>query len=134
MRTKEVRHIPPNTPLSRAEQDDLFRQMQKWLDGENGIFRQRMFMLTEVENMYRMKATILQQRATIGGGDTAITQLEMASDAYRRERDAAHHVIIEAGIKPGIDFPCRCDECATVARGMERAGYLQHDETKWWDS
>lgn len=125
MRNAELRHIPPNTPLLRAEQDGLFRQMQKWLDGEKGIYRQRMFMLSEVENMYRMKATILQQRATIGGGDTAISQLQQEADVYRQERDAAHHVIIEAGIVPVDDTNCDCDECKSVLEGMQKAGYAK---------
>lgn len=66
-----------------------------------------------------------QARATIGGGDTAISQLEQEADVYRRERDAAHHVIIEAGIVPVEDTHCDCDECKSVLEGMQKAGYAK---------
>lgn len=64
-----------------------------------------------------------QAHATIGGGDTAISQLQQEADVYRRERDAAHHVIIEAGIVPVEDTHCDCDECKSVLEGMQKAGY-----------
>lgn len=64
-----------------------------------------------------------QAKVTIGGGDTAISQLEQEADCYRRERDAAHHVIIESGIVPVKDTHCECDECKSVLEGMQKAGY-----------
>lgn len=64
-------------------------------------------------------------KAMIDGGDTAIRQLETEAETYRRERDAAHHVIIEAGIEPVKDTHCDCDECQSVLRGMQNAGYAR---------
>jgi hypothetical protein len=112
-------------PLTREEQDDLFRQMQKVLDESNGVLGDRHFMAHEHVNMHRMRATIYQMRKTIEGGDTAIKQLEQEADVYRRERDAAHHVIIEAGIVPVEDTHCDCDECKSVLEGMQKAGYAR---------
>jgi len=120
--------------LNEKEQKELFSKLRKWLDEGEGLIKERLVFATEMESIFRLWTTFKQQQAIIRNGDSIVRQLNYDVDAYRSERDAAHHVIIEAGIKPGIDFPCRCDECATVARGMERAGYLQHDETKWWDS
>lgn len=48
-------------------------------------------------------------------------------------RNAMSHVIVEAGIVPGIDYRCRCDECRAVAVGMAEAGYLDHVTDRWWD-
>lgn len=56
-------------PLSRAEQDDMFRQMEKWL--ADGGIRPSNMLACEVENVYRMRATIYQMRADIGGYETA---------------------------------------------------------------
>jgi 5,10-methylenetetrahydrofolate reductase len=55
--------------------------------------------------------------------DRFIAQLRNEADAYRRERDAAHHVIIQAGIVPVKDTQCDCDQCRSVLEGMQRAGY-----------
>ena len=47
---------------------------------------------------------------------------------------ASAHVIIEAGIVPGVSYPCRCDECCMVARRMDDAGYLDDvpEPDRWW--
>lgn len=47
---------------------------------------------------------------------------------------AMSHVIVEAGIVPGIDYPCRCDECRSVAVGMAEAGYLDNVKDRWWET
>lgn len=53
-------HKGPDVPLTRDEQDDLFRQMRLWL--ESGGLREQRMLACEIENVYRMKATILQLR------------------------------------------------------------------------
>jgi hypothetical protein len=51
----------------------------------------------------------------------------------REEHAAACHVIIEAGVIPGISYPCRCMECRTVAIRMDEAGYLDNVKDRWWE-
>ena len=51
------------TPLTEAEQDDLFRQMEKRLS-KVGV-QPTNLLACEMENMYRMRATILQQRKAL---------------------------------------------------------------------
>ena len=48
------------------------------------------------------------------------------------QSSAAAHVIIEAGVIPGIDYPCRCQECLSVAVSMDDAGYLERVKDRWW--
>jgi hypothetical protein len=43
------------------------------------------------------------------------------------------HLAILAGIVPGIDPPCRCDQCRAVARDMAEAGYLFTVKDRWWE-
>ena len=43
------------------------------------------------------------------------------------------HVVVESGFNPGVDSPCRCDECKTVCKGMDEAGYLGSVKERWWD-
>lgn len=43
------------------------------------------------------------------------------------------HVIIEAGVIPGEDYSCRCEQCANVARGMHDAGYIRALD-EWWEN
>lgn len=54
-----------------------------------------------------------------------IMQLQGESDRQRQRAEAAEHVIAEAAIRPGLDYPCRCDQCRKVASEMAEAGYLQ---------
>jgi hypothetical protein len=49
------------------------------------------------------------------------------------ERDAMAHVIVEAGVVPGISYPCRCEYCRSVAKSMAEAGYLNRVNDKWWE-
>lgn len=49
------------------------------------------------------------------------------------ECGAFAHVIVESGFNPGVDSPCRCDECKTVCKGMDEAGYLGSVKDRWWD-
>lgn len=48
-------------------------------------------------------------------------------------RNAMSHVIVTGGIVPGVDYPCRCEECRWVAVGMAEAGYLDHVQDRWWE-
>jgi hypothetical protein len=59
-------------PLTRAEQDDLFRQMDKWF--ADGGIRPNDLVASEMENVFRMRATILQIRY-----DLIETERELAS-------------------------------------------------------
>lgn len=72
---------------------------------------------------YKVLQYAKHAKAMIDAGDVAIKQLETQADTYRRQRDAAHHVIIEAGVEPVKDTGCECDECREVLRGMQAAGY-----------
>jgi hypothetical protein len=83
-----VPHRGDDIPLDCQEQDDLFRQMTKWF-GSDGL-RDCKMMASEMENIFRMKATILQQRKTIDAGDTAITQLEQGNEVLQREKQELH--------------------------------------------
>lgn len=47
---------------------------------------------------------------------------------------ASAHLIVEAGIVPGITCSCRCEECRMVAQAMAEAGYLDRIKDRWWDS
>lgn len=51
-----------------------------------------------------------------------------------RAAQAAAHVIIETCVVPGVDSPCRCDECRYVARALDDIGYLEDvaDADRWW--
>lgn len=49
------------------------------------------------------------------------------------EADACAHVIIEAGVIPGISYSCRCDECRLVAKSMDEAGYMDGVHDRWWE-
>jgi len=62
-----------------------------------------------------------------------ITNQKAEINRLRDERNAACHVIAEAGVVPGIDYPCRCDECRMVAQKMAEAGYLDRVKDKWWE-
>lgn len=47
---------------------------------------------------------------------------------------ASAHLIVEAGIVPGVNVDCRCDECRLVAAKMDAAGYLRRVTDRWWES
>lgn len=63
-----------------------------------------------------------------------IRQQREEINRFRDEACAMAHVIVEAGIVPGVDFPCRCDECRLVAKKMDDAGYLDATTDKWWQN
>ncbi len=47
--------------------------------------------------------------------------------------DMMGHVIVEAGILPGIDYPCRCEACKWAATHMDDAGYMDDAKDHWWE-
>ena len=51
-----------------------------------------------------------------------------------KEGCAMGHVIVEAGINPGIDYPCRCEECKLVAVKLDDAGFMDDVKERWWDA
>lgn len=53
---------------------------------------------------------------------------------YREQASELAHVVLEAGVVPGIRLGsgCRCDECRSVARQMASVGYLDGVEDRWW--
>jgi hypothetical protein len=59
--------------LSRAEQDDLFRQMDKWL--ADGGLRDKHLLACEVENIYRLRATVAENRRQLVIAEQRITEL-----------------------------------------------------------
>ncbi len=73
------------SPLTNAEQIDLFRQMQKWLDQNKGKLKEKTFMVSEMENIYRLRQTVYQLQANVRGGDTAIRALEQQCGMLERE-------------------------------------------------
>jgi hypothetical protein len=48
--------------------------------------------------------------------------------------DYSAHLIVEAGLIPGIDPTCRCEQCREVARRMAEAGYLDRIGDRWWEA
>lgn len=70
--------------------------------------------------------------------ETVCAERTEFQDLYHKmlaERDALNHVIIEAGIWPGLDYPCRCDQCRQVAAGMAAAGYVPGvSKDFWWSN
>lgn len=66
--------------------------------------------------------------------DNLIAEEKECSE-LRKSRDAAHHVIVRAGVVPGIDIGdvCRCDQCRMVANQMAEAGYLDLIKNRWWE-
>lgn len=61
-----------------------------------------------------------------------VRKLEQLYVKTREERDAAHHVIVESGVRPGIDYECQCEQCLQVAKGMAAVGYLPSTSDFWW--
>ncbi len=58
----------------------------------------------------------------------------MADQAARNELGSASaHLIVEAGVIPGISCSCRCSECRMVAVAMAEAGYLDRVTDRWWE-
>lgn len=54
-------------------------------------------------------------------------------DELESEVSAMAHLIVEAGIVPGVDPPCRCDACRGQAKQMANAGYLAEVTDRWWE-
>ena len=57
------------------------------------------------------------------------------NEKYKKAADkglAMAHVIVEAGIVPGVDYSCRCGECCDQANALDEAGYLDHVKDRWW--
>ena len=52
-------------PLTAEEQDDLFRQMDKWLKSHGGEVASKAMTPDETENVYRMRETIIRYRRVI---------------------------------------------------------------------
>lgn len=75
-------------PLTEAECDDLFRQMQKTLDANNGVVPDKHLLACELENFFRLRQTVYQLRATVRAGDTAIRTLEHAVSVLEAESGA----------------------------------------------
>lgn len=50
----------------------------------------------------------------------------------RDEAQAMEHTLLEAGVVPGINCACRCDDCRLVAKSMDAAGYMENVTDKWW--
>lgn len=70
--------------------------------------------------------TLREAKRMLMGRDAEIEQL-------RAERDAMAHVTVEAGVVPGEDDGCRCEECRAVAVKMADAGYLERVTDRWWE-
>jgi hypothetical protein len=64
-----------------------------------------------------------------------IEKLQAELTTVRAESHAAAHVIIEAGLVPGLDLElaCRCEQCKLVATRMAEAGYLDDLDDRWWE-
>lgn len=62
-------------------------------------------------------------------------RLRDEADKYRKSSFANGHVVLESGVTPGIDIHCRCEDCRSVARALDSAGWLEdipHDK-RWWE-
>jgi hypothetical protein len=71
--------------------------------------------------------------ATAAAIINAIRPLLDDSSSTSAEAQAFAHVIIEAGVIPGISAACRCEECRLTAQKMDEAGYLDFVEDRWWN-
>jgi len=79
-----------------------------------------------------------------GEGRREEVRSEILAHALKRvltERDKlldrvnmVEHLVVEAGIVPGIDPPCRCELCKRAAQGLANAGYLADVNDRWWES
>jgi len=47
---------------------------------------------------------------------------------------ATAHLLIEAGVVPGVSVPCRCEKCKLVAESMDDAGYMDDVRDRWWET
>lgn len=52
----------------------------------------------------------------------------------RAQACALGHVVLETGITPGVDRPCRCGECRDAAVSLAEAGYLDKVKDRWWEA
>ena len=64
---------------------------------------------------------------------STVEDLVAASIDLRVRGERLAHVLLEAGVIPGIDNPCRCDDCRMVAKEMAEAGYLNDCTDRWWE-
>lgn len=100
--------------------------LQRWnksncdCDTDTGYLCERCHDYSVVRQLMR---ELSAARATVAAGETAIKQLVTESETYRRERDAASHVIVLAGVVPVKDTHCRCEECTSVLESIRKAGY-----------
>lgn len=80
---------PWEVPLSIEEQTDLFGQMGKWL--KNGGMTSKSFVPSEMENLFRMVATIVLLRAQLAANTATIAaQAADLLDAAMLIRRLAH--------------------------------------------
>lgn len=61
-------------------------------------------------------------------------QVEAELSQQRGKAVAAAHVIIEAGIVPGVDSSCRCELCRAVAKAMAELDILADVKDRWWET
>lgn len=49
--------------------------------------------------------------------------------------ETAEHVVMEAAIRPGLDYQCRCDYCRAASESMAEAGYMGAvpPQNRWWE-
>lgn len=90
-------------PLSVDEQDDLFRQMEKWLKSHGGKLAEKKMLDGEMENMFRMMATILDARASHpADGDELIEEGWWMSEfgSLRRDLRNLHWASFGIGFDP----------------------------------
>jgi hypothetical protein len=61
-------------------------------------------------------------------------RLRAERDKYQNYANESAHVIVEAGVVPGVDYSCRCEQCRSIAQRMDEAGYLDRITDRWWKS
>lgn len=78
---------------------------------------------------------LVNEAFSAGRGSLASTVASQAAEIERltKEGCAMGHVIVEAGINPGIDYSCRCEECRFVAVKLDEAGFVDDVKDRWWD-
>lgn len=61
-----------------------------------------------------------------------IAKLESERDSLRDRDCALAHVVLESCVTPGVSYSCRCDECRSVAKNLDEAGFLESEKDRWW--